>query len=644
MRAATPQMQALLGPSGSRALVACDLYTLELVDGTAMYFTSFDRDVSYDGIVYSSATRLEVGAPGLPAISWKRGVNVDRLTLTFAPRLSDPGDVGLSLSQAIVAGRLDGCRVTLARAFNPLVAAQSALAQVNPNLGVITLFVGLVSEVQIDRALARMTIAPISELLNIQFPRHHLTTQCRWTLYDVGCSNSRSTADGVISADSAVLSSATINFDSQTDPGRPITVYGAGVNGGNLVTTIASVQGPTQATLAAAAGTTVDGGLAPGGAKVTIGLLAENLGAQVTADANCTRNQVVSSLLTQPPGYFDLGRIVFTGGKNAGVSRTIQSYYNGDETYESAVLADLPIAYWRLGQNGNDYSGNGFTLSVNGGVTFGNPGALAGDAMTSAHFDGSTGYVTAAIPDPATLPGTQAAITFEFWVNTPQTQAQGLFDTNPSGDLLPGDYRQAPGTDALRGFNYGYGGFEWNPNQPAVAVGYPANSWTHMAVIYYGAQAINVFANGRLVAAASKAGAGYYEWAALQIGFNLFNYNLVGGYNWGIPGSGTPGSAPTRAGFYKVWFEGYLQEFAVYNYALSFDQITTHYQIGVNGPNTSGQGIINLWQALPYAPAPGDQFTVYPGCDKSVFACRNKFNNLLNYGGFPFTPNEETAL
>jgi hypothetical protein len=637
-------MQALLGPAGSRTLVACDLYSFELVDGTAMYFTSFDRDVSYGGTVYSSATRLELGAPGMPTISWKRGVNVDRLTLTIAPQASDPGDVGLTLSQAIVAGRLDGCRVTLTRTFNPIVAAQSAVAEVDPNIGTITLFVGLVSEVQIDRAIARMTIAPISELLNIQFPRHHLTTQCRWTLFDSGCANLRTVSDGAMTAGSAVLTSLTINFNSQTDPGRPITVYGAGAGGANLVTTIASVQSATEATLAAAAQTSTVDLSGQGLATVTVGLIAANTAVDAAADVGSTALQVISSTLVQPPGYFDLGRIAFTSGKNKGVVRTIQSYYNGNETYQDAVLADKPIGYWRLGENGNDYSGNNYTLSVYGGVTFGNPGALAGDSMGSAHFDGATGYVTAAIPDPATFPGTQAAITFEFWVNTPQTQAQGLFESNPTGDQVTSYYRQAPGTNALRGFNYGYGGFEWNPNRPAVAFGYPANTWTHVVVIFYGGQAINVFANGMLAAAASAAGSGYYEWTALQIGFNLFNYNLPGGYNWGIPGSGTPGSAPTQPGFYKVWFEGYLQEFAVYNYALSYKQISTHYQIGVNGPNQSGQGVISLWQALPYAPAPGDQFTAYPGCDKSVFTCQNKFNNLLNFGGFPFIPNEETAL
>ena len=35
----------------------------------------------------------------------------------------------------------------------------------------------------------------------------------------------------------------------------------------------------------------------------------------------------------------------------------------------------------------------------------------------------------------------------------------------------------------------------------------------------------------------------------------------------------------------------------------------------------------------------GHQVTVYPGCKHTMDDCRVKFNNLDNYGGFPFSPN-----
>ena len=39
----------------------------------------------------------------------------------------------------------------------------------------------------------------------------------------------------------------------------------------------------------------------------------------------------------------------------------------------------------------------------------------------------------------------------------------------------------------------------------------------------------------------------------------------------------------------------------------------------------------------------GDAFTMYYGCDKSQSTCKNIFNNLINFGGFPFVPNPEYA-
>src|SRR5579862_1923752 len=58
--------------------------------------------------------------------------------------------------------------------------------------------------------------------------------------------------DGAMAATSAVLSSASANFAS-SDVGRGIIVLGAGPLGGNLITTIAGVSGPTSVTLNAAA-------------------------------------------------------------------------------------------------------------------------------------------------------------------------------------------------------------------------------------------------------------------------------------------------------------------------------------------------------------------------------------------------------
>jgi uncharacterized phage protein (TIGR02218 family) len=45
-----------------------------------------------------------------------------------------------------------------------------------------------------------------------------------------------------------------------------------------------------------------------------------------------------------------------------------------------------------------------------------------------------------------------------------------------------------------------------------------------------------------------------------------------------------------------------------------------------------------LFLAMPYAIAPGDAFTVHPGCDKRLATCRDIFANVLNFRGEPFVP------
>ena len=51
-----------------------------------------------------------------------------------------------------------------------------------------------------------------------------------------------------------------------------------------------------------------------------------------------------------------------------------------------------------------------------------------------------------------------------------------------------------------------------------------------------------------------------------------------------------------------------------------------------------------LWLALPNTPAPGDSFTIVPGCDKQKSTCEIKFGNLINHGGFEFIPVAEAGI
>ncbi len=53
---------------------------------------------------------------------------------------------------------------------------------------------------------------------------------------------------------------------------------------------------------------------------------------------------------------------------------------------------------------------------------------------------------------------------------------------------------------------------------------------------------------------------------------------------------------------------------------------------------------ITLWEPLRASVQPGDQLRLEAGCDKRMSTCRLKFNNLVNYQGFPDIPGESWEM
>jgi uncharacterized phage protein (TIGR02218 family) len=58
--------------------------------------------------------------------------------------------------------------------------------------------------------------------------------------------------------------------------------------------------------------------------------------------------------------------------------------------------------------------------------------------------------------------------------------------------------------------------------------------------------------------------------------------------------------------------------------------------------NASGAIVTNY--PFPRAPAVGDAFSIYPGCDLQQATCSGKFANLAHFGGQPYIPVPETIL
>ncbi|MDQ3877515.1 MAG: LamG domain-containing protein, partial [Actinomycetota bacterium] len=111
----------------------------------------------------------------------------------------------------------------------------------------------------------------------------------------------------------------------------------------------------------------------------------------------------------------------------------------GAATYQQAILADSPAAYWRLGESSGtvaaDSSGNGHPGSYLGTPTLGSAGAVPGDTAVS--FNGSSQNVS--VPDSSTA-RLDGSFTIEFWakVNSFINSWPGILKKGASGSTSTG--------------------------------------------------------------------------------------------------------------------------------------------------------------------------------------------------------------
>ena len=60
--------------------------------------------------------------------------------------------------------------------------------------------------------------------------------------------------------------------------------------------------------------------------------------------------------------------------------------------------------------------------------------------------------------------------------------------------------------------------------------------------------------------------------------------------------------------------------------------------------SSAGGRRISLWEPIRAMVSPGDAVRLEAGCDKRMETCRLKFNNLLNFQGFPDIPGEDWVM
>lgn len=59
--------------------------------------------------------------------------------------------------------------------------------------------------------------------------------------------------------------------------------------------------------------------------------------------------------------------------------------------------------------------------------------------------------------------------------------------------------------------------------------------------------------------------------------------------------------------------------------------------------NNGSVVLFELWETMPFDIQIGDAFSVTAGCDKSLSTCRDRFNNVANFRGFPYIPGNDAV-
>lgn len=239
-------------------------------------------------------------------------------------------------------------------------------------------------------------------------------------------------------------------------------------------------------------------------------------------------------------------------------SVTVSDSGSAGGAYSDAVLASGAQNYWRLGEDsGTAYDFAGFSdLAVNGSVARGSAGAIVGDPDTAYDFSGSDGSFAATqtpIPGPQTF-------SVEAWFKTTTTTGGKIvgFGSNNTGNS--GSYDRHVFMD-----NSGIVYFGVYPGQERrVQSSQPLNdgNW-HQVVATLGPGGMALYIDGLLVGSrADTTSAQPYD-----------------GY-WRIGGDSTWAGGP--------YFDGAIDDVAIYPGVLDSQQVSQQYDIGVAAPPNVG--------------------------------------------------------
>ena len=177
MRAASTALQNFLATR--QPWWSSDLFTLTLLSGSVVTVTSADRPITYGGTTWAAV------GPMFTRTSWKMSNVPDPPDMQIQINTSG-GDFALgNLKLLAHNGLLDGATVLLQRAVMS--------APGDTTIGLVTLFSGRTSSIDIDGIGIKLNVKALSTILQQNMPRNIFTSGCSWSLYSSGCTLSRAT-------------------------------------------------------------------------------------------------------------------------------------------------------------------------------------------------------------------------------------------------------------------------------------------------------------------------------------------------------------------------------------------------------------------------------------------------------------------
>lgn len=176
----------------------------------------------------------------------------------------------------------------------------------------------------------------------------------------------------------------------------------------------------------------------------------------------------------------------------------ITPYRLQQKTFFQTIMDTNPVGYWRLGEASgsvlNDSSGLGNHGAYTGTITYGTPGALAGDGNTGATITNLFGSSNIVVPGVAAFDLPTFSVIHFFKT----TEAAGIVNyictrwgTGTTGQIWGMDF-QAAGT--FRGYCRINAGTR-TVSTPSAALNFHDNNW-HMAAMTYSGTVLKVFADG----------------------------------------------------------------------------------------------------------------------------------------------------